>query len=215
MKNVLITGFEPFGGAETNAAWEAVKRLADFKLEGANITIVQLPTEFGRSIESLRQAVQNVRPDMVISVGQAEGRANITPERVAINVDDARIPDNAGQSPIDKPIVPQGPVAYWSTLPIKAIVRDIRKAGIAAAVSNTAGTFVCNHLFYGLAHLIATKYPQMRGGFIHIPLISEQTEGRPDVPSMPLDDIVQGLAIAVATTICVEQDIEEEGGQIN
>ncbi|WP_409343272.1 pyroglutamyl-peptidase I [Paenibacillus sp. MBLB4367] len=215
MAKVLVTGFEPFGGEATNAAWEAVKQLAGSQPEGMEVAVAQLPTVFGRSVEALKQAVRDAQPDVVISVGQAAGRKEITPERVAINVDDARIPDNAGHAPIDKPIVPEGPAAYWSTLPIKAIVRDIREAGIAAAVSNTAGTYVCNHLFYGLAHLLATEYPQIRGGFIHVPLIPEQAEGRPDMPSMPLGSIVQGLAIAISTSVRVERDIEEEGGRIS
>ena len=216
VQRVLVTGFEPFGGEKTNAAWEAVRRLAGTKPEGAEVVVVQLPTVFGRSIDALREAIRETQPDIVICVGQAAGRKEITPERVAINIDDARIPDNDGASPIDKPIVPGGPAAYWSTLPIKVIVRDIRQAGIAAAVSNSAGTFVCNHLFYGLAHLIATEYPQKRGGFIHVPVTPEQlVEARLDLPGMTLDHIVRGLELAVAASVRVERDIEEEGGQIH
>ncbi|GAA3413117.1 pyroglutamyl-peptidase I [Paenibacillus hodogayensis] len=213
MSKVLVTGFEPFGGDRTNAAWEAVKRLSDFKPIGAEITVMQIPTVFGRSVEALKQAIRDHRPDVVICIGQASGRKEITPERVAINIDDARIPDNDGQSPIDEPIVPEGPAAYWSTLPIKAVVREMRASGIAAAVSNSAGTFVCNHVFYGLAHLIATECPRMRGGFIHVPLIPEQAEAGRDLPNMPLESIVRGLAIAIETTVNVERDIAETGGR--
>lgn len=212
MKQILVTGFEPFGGEKQNAAWEAVRRLAEYAPEGTRVTIRQLPTVFGRSVEAMKQAIRDIRPDVVLCVGQAAGRRQITPERIAINIDDARIPDNDGQTPIDKPIVQGGPAAYWSTLPIKAIVKEIRAAGIDAAVSNSAGTYVCNHLFYGLAHLIATEYPHIRGGFIHVPVLPEQVHAESDWPGMPLEDIVRGLAIAVETSVRTERDIEQSGG---
>lgn len=214
MKKVLLTGFSPFGGEKVNPALEAVKQFQNKTLEGVQVTVLEIPTAFRKSLEILRHGIEETTPDVVICVGQAGGRSEISLERVAINVDDARIPDNEGNQPIDTPIVEDGPVAYWSTLPIKAIVQNIRKAGIPAAVSNTAGTFVCNHLFYGLAHLIATRFPSVRGGFIHIPYLPEQAVNHPGQPSMSLDTIVKGLEIAVLTSANLEEDIVAAGGQI-
>jgi pyroglutamyl-peptidase len=215
---VLVTGFEPFGGDTVNPALEAVRHLAGriLKEDGAADVIAiaaeSVPTVFVKAIEVLREAIVRHRPHVVICVGQAGGRSRITPERVAINVDDARIPDNEGNQPIDEPVVPDGPVAYWTKLPIKRIVAALREAGIPAAVSNSAGTFVCNHLFYGLMHLIATEFPGVRGGFIHIPFLPEQTVDR-DAPSMALDDIVRGLEIAIRVAARAESDIRVSDGQ--
>jgi len=209
---VLVTGFEPFGGESVNPAWEAVSLLQTVPIEGVQLHVQQLPVEFGVSIERLRDRIRELRPDAVISVGQAGGRADISVERVAINVDDARIPDNAGRQPIDEPIVPGGPAAYWSSLPIKAIVAQLRENGIPASVSQTAGTYVCNHLFYGLAHLIATECPSMRGGFIHIPYMPEQAAHHPGAPSMSLETIVRALQIAAVTIFEYSADIVSAEG---
>jgi pyroglutamyl-peptidase len=214
LKKVLLTGFDPFGGEKVNPALEAVNQFQNKTLEGVQVAVLEIPTVFRKSLEILRRGIEETNPDVVICVGQAGGRSEISLERVAINVDDARIPDNEGNQPIDTPIVEGGPAAYWSTLPIKAIVQNIRKAGIPAAVSNTAGTFVCNHLFYGLAHLIATEFPYVRGGFIHIPYLPEQAVNRPGQPSMSLDTIVKGLEIAVLTSAKLEEDIIAAGGRI-
>lgn len=205
--NVLVTGFEPFGGEPMNPAWEAVSRLETLSVKGARLHVQQLPVEFGESVDRLCGRIRELLPDIVICVGQAGGRADISVERVAINVDDARIPDNAGRQPIDEPIVSGGPAAYWSSLPIKAIVAGLRERGIPASVSQTAGTYVCNHVFYGLAHLIATEYPSMRGGFIHIPYMPEQAARHPGAPSMSLDTIVRALEVVVTTVICCQTDI--------
>ncbi|SFI79420.1 pyroglutamyl-peptidase I [Thermoflavimicrobium dichotomicum] len=214
MKKVLLTGFDPFGGEKINPSWEVVKQFQYISIEDANVYVEQIPTVFRRSIEVLAEKMEEIKPDIVVCVGQAGGRTGISVERVAINIDDARIPDNEGNQPIDVPIVPDGPVAYWSTLPIKAMVENIRSAGIPASVSHTAGTFVCNHLFYGLAHLIATEYPYVRGGFIHIPYLPEQVAHRPDQPSMSLETIAKGLQIAIQTCMEREEDIQITGGQI-
>jgi pyroglutamyl-peptidase len=214
MKRVLVTGFEPFGGDSVNPALEAINRLHDMEIAGVQIAVQKIPTVFRKSIDVLYQAVERERPDIVICVGQAGGRPDISVERVAINIDDARIPDNEGNQPIDCPVIPNGPVAYWSSLPIKAIVQNLRMAGIPASVSQTAGTFVCNHLFYGLCHLIATRFPQMRGGFIHIPYLPEQATRHPGSPSMSLDCIVQALSIAVDTSVNVSTDLVHSEGQI-
>ncbi|MED1724393.1 pyroglutamyl-peptidase I [Brevibacillus parabrevis] len=215
MKTILVTGFDPFGGEAINPAWESVKRLAEIESGEYRIVARQLPTVFGKSVELLVQAIREISPDLVFCIGQAGGRADISIERVAINVDDARIPDNAGKQPIDTPIVEDGPVAYWSSLPIKAIVKEMRAKGIPASVSQTAGTFVCNHLFYGLMHAIAKEYPAVRGGFVHIPYLPEQAAKHPGQPSMSVETIVNGLQIAIETAVNHERDIVEGGGQIS
>lgn len=215
MTKVLVTGFDPFGGEPINPALEAVRKLQHVELDGIRLVTKEIPTVFHESIEVLKATVAEVQPDIVICVGQAGGRHDITVERVAINVDDARIQDNAGYQPIDSPIVAGGPAAYWSSLPIKAVVRAIRDGGIPASVSQTAGTFVCNHIFYGLAHLIATEYPTIRGGFIHIPFLPEQALRHGNAPSMSVDTIVEALTIAVQTAASTERDILEVGGQVN
>jgi pyroglutamyl-peptidase len=214
VQKVLLTGFNPFGGEPVNPASEAIQRLSAKNFDNIELVTKQIPTVFHKSIEVLKQAIQEVQPNVVICVGQAGGRSDITVGRVAINVDDARIPDNEGNQPIDVPIVPDGPVAYWSSLPVKAIVKNIREAGIPASVSQTAGTFVFNHLFYGLAHLIATEFPSIRGGFIHIPYLPEQAVRHAGAPSMSLDHIVQALEIAVHTSVTQKVDIQVMGGQI-
>jgi pyroglutamyl-peptidase len=175
-----------------------------------------MPCVFGDAIDALAGAMDELQPQLVLCIGQAGGRAEITPERVAINIDDGRIADNAGHQPIDVPVVPGAPTAYFSTLPIKAIVRDLRAAGVPASVSNTAGTFVCNHIFYGLMHHIATHPAAgLRGGFIHIPYLPEQAARFPGLPSMSLATVVEALRVAVATALAVEKDIAETGGQFH
>jgi len=213
-RRVLMTGFEPFGGDVINPALEAVRRLNGKTMPGTNgyqIVSEAIPVVYGRSLTTLANAIDTWNPEIVICVGQAGGRTSITPERVAINVDDAPIPDNSGQLPIDQIIAKNGPAAYFSTLPIKKIVETIRDAHIPASVSNSAGTYVCNHLFYGLMHLIATKHPQVRGGFIHIPFLPEQVVNR-DVPSLSLADIIRGLEIAASVTVQTDVDIAVAGG---
>jgi pyroglutamyl-peptidase len=215
MTKVLLTGFDPFGGEQVNPAWEAVKCFADKAYADVDVAIQMIPTVFHKSIQTLEEGIERERPDIVICVGQAGGRTDITIERVAINIDDARIPDNEGNQPVDVPIVKGGPVAYWSTLPIKAIVHRLRQAGIPASVSQTAGTFVCNHLFYGLAHMLATKYPGVRGGFIHIPYLPKQAALLPNMPSMGVATVVQGLEIAILTAAASEIDLVMTDGQIS
>ncbi|MFZ3567973.1 pyroglutamyl-peptidase I [Streptomyces sp. BH097] len=202
MTRVLLTGFEPFGGESVNPSWQAAEAVAAAPPDGLSVTAVQLPCVFGESIAALRTAVAEHRPDLVLCLGQAGGRPGVTVERVAVNVDDARIPDNAGAQPIDTPVVPDGPAAYFSTLPVKACVAAMREAGVPAALSNTAGTFVCNHVAYGLAHLLATELPGVRGGFVHVPWAPEQvTDGT--AASLPFETVATGiraLLLAAATT---------------
>jgi pyroglutamyl-peptidase len=213
MKKVLLTGFEPFGGETTNPALEAVKRLDGSRIEEYTVISRELPTVFGESIERLKASIEEVQPDIIICVGQAGGRPDITVERVAINVDDARIADNKGQQPVDTPVIEGGPAAYWSTLPIKAMVRRMRDSGIPASVSQTAGTFVCNHIFYALMHQLASSFKKRRGGFIHIPFLPEQAAHHPGNPSMSLEQITKAIEIGIETAISYETDIVEIGGQ--
>lgn len=199
VKTVLLTGFEPFNGATINPAWEAVRALSGWEGDGFHVVTRQLPCVFGLSTRLLLDTIEECRPDIVIAVGQAGGRPDITVERVAINVDDAPIPDNDGWEPHDATIVSAGPAAYFSTLPVKAIVHAIRAQGIAASVSQTAGTFVCNHVFYGLMHF--THALPLHAGFIHVPFLPEQVAGQPGVPGMALDAIIAGLQAAVTVAV--------------
>ena len=194
---ILITGFDPFGGETVNPAYEAVKLLPN-TIAGAEIIKLEVPTRFHRAGAVLEDAMQRHKPDAVICVGQAGGRAAITPEKVAINLMDGRIPDNAGYQPVDVPIQEDGETAYFTSLPVKAMVQRMRDAGIPAAVSYTAGTYVCNYLLYTLLYLIDKKYPHVRGGFIHVPYAMEQVINKPlGTPSMDLRQIARGLETAV------------------
>lgn len=201
---ILITGFDPFGGETANPAYEAVKLLPD-TVAGAKIIKMEVPTQFFRAGEVLEAAMQKHKPDAVICIGQAGGRAAITPEKVGINLMDGRIPDNAGYQPVDVPIREDGERAYFSSLPVKAMVHRIQEAGIPAALSYTAGTYVCNYLLYTLLYLIDKKYPSVRGGFIHVPYAMEQAVNKPlGTPSMDLRQIARGLEKAVETVVeCV------------
>ena len=216
MNNILLTGFEPFDQDAINPSWEAVRALDGWRFEGATVHARRISCVFGAALRELDAAIDELRPQLVIAVGQAGGRSEITPERVAINIDDGRICDNAGCQPIDEPVVAGAPAGYFSSLPIKAIVRDLRAAGIPAAVSNSAGTFVCNHLFFGLMHRIATRpVAGLRGGFIHIPYLPEQAARLPGMPSMSLDTVIAALRIAVGTSLAVREDVRETGGQLH
>ncbi|WP_330341943.1 pyroglutamyl-peptidase I [Streptomyces sp. NBC_00557] len=192
MTRVLVTGFAPFDGQKVNPSWQAASLVAAEPPAGFTVTAAELPCVFGQSIQALRDAVRAAEPDLILCLGQAGGRPGVTVERVAVNVDDARIPDNAGNQPVDEPVVPGGPAAYFSTLPVKACVAALRAAGVPAAVSNTAGTFVCNHVAYGLGHLIATELPHTRGGFVHVPWAPEQvTDGT--APALEPATVARGL----------------------
>lgn len=215
-RTVLLTGFEPFEQEPINPSWEAVRALDGERIGNAVIVARQLPCVFGKAIEEMDALVAALRPELVIAVGQAGGRTELSIERVAINVDDARIADNAGAQPVDNVIAEGGPAAYFSTLPIKAIVRDLRAAGVPAMVSQTAGTFVCNHVFYGLMHTLAARQAgTVRGGFIHIPYLPQQAAQHPGAPSLALDTLIAGLRVAVATSLATRTDIREQGGQLH
>ena len=209
---ILVTGFDPFGGEQVNPALEAVKTLPSV-IHGAEIRWVVIPTVFYQSAEVLEAEIERYQPDVVLCIGQAGGRASLSPERVAINQDDARIPDNDGNQPIDTPIRLDGEAAYFSTLPIKAMVKAIKEVGLPAAVSNTAGTFVCNHLMYQALYLADKKFPDMRAGFLHIPYMTEQVVNKPNTASMCLRDIVRGIEAAIGASVDhKDKDLKLVGG---
>lgn len=202
-EKILLTGFEAFGGESLNPSWLAVKALHGRRMLGHVVVAAQLPTVFGTSLRRLEMLLQQHQPALVVCVGQAGGRGALSLERVAINVNDAPIPDNGGARPIDTPVVHGAPVAYFTSLPIKAMLAALHQEGIRAEVSQTAGTFVCNHVFYGLMRALATnpRLQRTRGGFVHVPWLPEQ-----GAPNMALDDIVRGLRVAVRRALLARED---------
>jgi pyroglutamyl-peptidase len=212
---ILLTGFEPFDGATENPSRAAVAALADMSLAGARLATAMLPVTYAGAGPALRAAVLRHRPDAVICTGLAGGRAALSVERVAINVDDAAIADNAGERRTDQPVVPGGPAGYFATLPIKAVAAAMRAAGVPAAVSQSAGTFVCNHVFYCACHLAAREFPTMRAGFVHLPWLPEQVADRPGEPSMALATIVAGLRAAIAAVRDTGQDLRIAEGAVS
>ncbi len=200
---ILLTGFDAFGGSALNPSWLAARALHGRRILGHTVVAAQLPTVFGASLNALNTLLNKHQPALVICVGQAGGRKAMSLERVAINVNDAPIADNAGAQPVDTPVKPGAPAAYFTSLPIKAMLAALQADGVAAEVSQTAGTFVCNHVFYGLMHTLATQrgLKQTRGGFIHVPWLPEQ-----GTPSMPLEDMVRGLRLALRCALQVEKD---------
>jgi pyroglutamyl-peptidase len=208
---ILITGFDPFGGQSINPSWLAVQALHGRDLDGHRIVAAQLPTAFGRSLHVLQELLNQHRPELVVCTGQAGGRAAISLERVAINVNDARIPDNTGAQPIDTAVVPGGPAAYFTGLPIKAMLAAMLAAGIRAEVSQTAGTFVCNHVFYGLMHTLADpRWAGTRGGLVHVPWLPQQ-----GAPSMTLEQLVQGLGAGLRCALRTHTDVRLQAGALS
>ena len=199
--NVLITGFDPFGGESINPALEAVKLLPE-NISGAEVIKLEIPTVFRKSLAKIEEAIEKHNPDIVISIGQAGGRFGVTPERVAIN------------QPLDIAIYEDGEPAYFSNLPIKAMVKEIKDGGLPASVSNTAGTFVCNHVMYGLLYLVDKKYPNMKAGFIHVPYIPAQVVDKPEKPSMSIVDISKALELSIKAAVENDNDIKAVGGTI-
>ena len=208
---IIVTGFDPFGGETINPSIECVKALPE--IEGVELIRLELPTVFKESAKRLNEVINDVKPDAVLSVGQAGGRPGITMERIAINVDDARIPDNISQQPIDEAIQLDGEAAYFTTLPIKRIVKAIREAGIPAEVSNSAGTFVCNHIMYQALFAATKANKPFKAGFMHIPFIPEQTT---DKPSLPLEESTKAVQIAIETIrdYINDEDIKVQEGAI-
>lgn len=210
---ILITGFDPFGGESINPAIEAVRLLPD-TIKGAEIEKLEIPTVFHKSAKVVRQKMEEYQPDVVLNIGQAGGRMGLTPERVAINQDDARIPDNEGNQPIDVPIQEDGQAAYFSKLPIKAMVEAMKEVGIPASVSNTAGTFVCNHIMYQTLYLVDKEFPNVQAGFMHIPYMTEQVIDKPGQPAMSLIDMARGVEAAIEAIVDYQDkaDIQTPGG---
>ena len=204
---ILVTGFDPFGGDTVNPALELIKKLPE-EIDGCEIITLEIPTVFHKSIQKIQQAIEMHKPDAVLSIGQAGGRVDLTVERVGINCDDARIPDNEGNSPVDAKIFEDGDDAYLLTLPIKAMVKEIQAAGVPASVSNTAGTFVCNHVAYGAAYLAKKYYPHMKTGFMHIPYLPYQVADKGGMASMSLDTLLTGTVAALKAIINNEKDIQ-------
>ncbi len=216
---ILVTGFEPFGGQSLNPSWEVARALHGLQLQGAQVVAVQLPCVFAQALPALQQALAQHTPDIVLALGQAEGRCDLSVERIAINVMDARIPDNAGAQPIDVPVIAGGPASYFSTLPIKSLVAGLRAAGFPASVSQTAGTFVCNQVFYALQHTLAGQ--GVHSGFVHLPLLPEQAAHwpGPSLPSWPLSlqlaAVKQALDLLVAHRLQGGADLTLGGGTLN
>ncbi|MDQ6880517.1 MAG: pyroglutamyl-peptidase I [Pseudomonadota bacterium] len=209
---VLLTGFDPFAGDAINPSWQAAHDLDGTRIAGHRVIAARLPTVFDRSIAVLRELLAQHRPVLVICTGQAGGRSSLSLERVAINVNDARIADNASAQPVDTPVIAAGPAAYFTRLPIKAMLAALESAGVRAEVSQTAGTFVCNHVFYGLMHELATRetLAGVRGGLIHVPWLPQQGQ-----PSMPLQDIVRGLEVAIHCALTTDADIRKQAGALS
>ncbi|QJR10002.1 Pyrrolidone-carboxylate peptidase [Usitatibacter rugosus] len=209
---VLVTGFEPFGGEASNPSWEICKRLPA-TIGKTRVETLQVPCLFRTSIETVAEAIEKLKPALVVCIGQAGGRDRISIERVGINIDDARAPDNGGERPVDEAIAPNGPPAYFTTLPIKAMAKAVRDAGIPAEVSNTAGTYVCNHLLYGVLHFIAASGHATRAGFIHVPYADAQVLDKPGQPSMSVDAMARGIEAAITAALAHKTDTKISEGR--
>ena len=208
----LVTGFEPFGGDRANPSFEVLERLPP-RLGTLDVATRSLPVIYGAALLALRQAIAETAPDIVLCTGLAGGRSELSLERVAINIDDARIPDNGGHQPIDQPVVAGAAAAYFATLPIKAAVRALREAGLPAVVSNSAGTFLCNHVFFGLMHEAANG--RFRGGFLHVPFLPSQAAKVPGAPSMALEQIVEGIEIILSVAAASVDDLAVSEGAMS
>jgi pyroglutamyl-peptidase len=213
-KVILVTGFECFGGEKINPSWEICQRLPR-EIAGMRVETCLVPCEFRRAIEVAAEAIERHHPSMVISLGQAGGRSRIGVERVSINVDDARIPDNVGAQPLDEPIAANGPPAYFATVPVKAMTQAIRAAGIPAEVSNSAGTYVCNHVMYGVLHFLAASGNKARAGFIHVPFAEAQVLDKKDVPAMSIESMTRGIAAAIEAAVHARVDIASAEGALD
>ncbi|MBB5206700.1 pyroglutamyl-peptidase I [Chiayiivirga flava] len=211
---VLLTGFEPFGGDSINPAMDVVRELAGERIAGHRIEPATLPVTFDGAHAALVAAIERVSPALVVCVGQAGGRARISLERVALNLVDARIADNAGAQPIDVPVITGAPDAYFTTLPVKAMLQAMTAAGVPAELSLTAGTYVCNAAFFALRHTLQTRWPSVRGGFIHIPWLPEQAARVPDAPCLALETMSKGIGIGIEAALQHREDISAVGGTV-
>ncbi|MCL4817972.1 MAG: pyroglutamyl-peptidase I [Vicinamibacteria bacterium] len=201
MKTVLLTGFDPFDGEKVNPSWEAVKRLRGARIAGHTVAVARLPTEFERAPKALVRTMARHQPALVLCVGQAGGRPAISIERVAVNLLDARIADNAGAKPVDVPVIAGAPAAYFAPLPVKAMATALREAGIPAEISYTAGTFVCNAVLFALCHHLAERRSPVPAGFVHIPYLPAQAAGKPGAPSLDLDIVGRALRICIRAAL--------------
>ncbi len=213
MPRVLLTGFAPFDGEPVNAAWEAVRSLEGAVLDGHRVVTRCLPTVFAEAPRALTEALHAVEPAAVIAVGESREHAGIVLERVAINLIDARIADNAGAQPVDVPVVADGPAAYFGTLPIRPMLAALRAAGLPAEVSHSAGTYVCNQVFYTLCHALRAR-PPLPAGFVHVPLLDTQAHRHANAPSMPLDDVVEALGILVRCALEASAAVSRAGADV-
>ncbi|MEO8809748.1 MAG: pyroglutamyl-peptidase I [Rhodanobacter sp.] len=211
---ILLTGFDPFGGDTINPSWEAVRALHGRRVGGHLIVARQLPTEFGASLRLLKLAMREQQPALVLGVGQAGGRSQLSLERVAINLQDARIPDNAGAQPIDEPVITDAPAAYFSTLPLKAMLAALHDADVPAEISHSAGTYVCNHIAYAMLHLAATRRG-VRAGFMHIPYFPAHASRLRCAASMAQADVERALLIALRTAATITVDPKLVGGKLH
>lgn len=211
MRKVLITGFEPFGGDHQNSSLELIRRLHGETVKSATIVTKLLPCVFGEAVDTLLTEIDRIHPESVICLGQSKGATEIALERVALNLIDAQIPDNQGNQPVDVPVLEQGPVAYWSTLPVRAIVKELKQHGIPAKLSQSAGTYVCNSVFYGLMHSVMSRKRPIPAGFIHLPALPEQVIGTGQ-PSMHLDLLVKALQLIVQTIFSVKCEHPAKSG---
>jgi pyroglutamyl-peptidase len=198
-KKVLISGFEPFGGSHLNSSQLVVEAISKENLSGLELSAVILPVEFDKAARVLFSKVNDFNPEIIISFGQAEGRKAITPEKIAINLDSARIPDNAGELRVNKVIVEAGADGYFSTLPIEKMVAAVKECGLESEISLSAGAFLCNHIFYHLQHQLLER--EVKSGFVHLPLVNEQIAQYPNQPSWALKDLVQGVRAAILSTL--------------
>ena len=202
VKKLLLTAFEPFGGERINPSLDAARQMEKVDFPNAVVRVAELPVDRFRAVDIALELVRAGRPDIVIMLGEAGGRHRITPERVAINVDDFRIPDNAGNQPTDEPVIEGGPVAYFSTLPIRAIADRINEAHIPAAISNSAGAYLCNRLFYSVMHTIGAEDLPIKAGFIHLPYLHDQAINKyPDVPSLSRESIIEAVRLAIEVSL--------------
>lgn len=202
MTRLLLTAFEPFGGEGLNPSLETARRMEKIDFPGTLVRVAELPVDRYRAVSTALELIRAGRPDIVIMLGEAGARYRVNPERVAINIDDFRIPDNAGNQPKDEPIIEGGPAGYFSTLPIRAIVDRINKAHIPAAISNSAGAHLCNRLFYSVMHAISVEGLSTKAGFIHVPYLHEQAIGKyPDVPSMSRESLIEAMRIAIEVSL--------------
>lgn len=210
---ILITGFDPFGGEAVNPAYEAIKMLPS-QIAGAEIIKMEIPTVFSKSYRAVEEGIQKYAPDVVINVGQAGGRAHVTIEQVGINLADARIPDNAGEQPLNEPLQADGDTAYFATIPIRAMVKNVQEHGLPCSISYTAGTYVCNCVLYNVLYLTKKKYPNIKAGFIHVPYSMDQLIGKPaTTPGMSLVDIAKSLEYAIEAIASGKEEAQIVSGE--